>query len=206
MNTPLLIQNAATTVVVYLELADGSPATGLVFGNVTAGIKKTGATAFTAFTLSGGNFTDLGNGFYLIGLASGDTNVLGSLYMSFVGATIKPALLVGYVAIATTAPPAPSPAFTPPITAIYGYIYDSSGVPVSGASVVARVVSQPTIVHPTTDGILIGSDFISTTTDDTGFFTVSLITGTSVEFIIADANYRRTITVPGSTVNLFDMA
>lgn len=205
MNTPLLIQSTATSVVIYLELANGSAATSLTYADVTAGIKKSSASVFTSFALTGLNFTNLGNGFYLVALSTTDTNTLGSLYLSFTGATIKATLLAAYVAVATSAPPAPSPGFTPPITAIYGYVYSSSGQPLANVSVVARVVSQPTIVHPTTDGILIGSDFLTTTTDDTGFFTLSFITGTSVEFIIADANYRRTITVPGSTVNLFDI-
>lgn len=205
MNTPLLIQSAATSVVIYLELLDGTAATGLTFSDVTAGIKKSGASSFTSFTLTGVNFTELSDGFYLVALTSGNTDTLGSLYLSFTGSTIKSTLLAAYVSTATTAPPAPGPGFTPPITAIYGYIYDSAGQPLSDVSVVARIVSQPTIVHPTTDGILIGADFLSTTTDDTGFFTLSLITGTSAEFIIADANYRRTITVPGSTANLFDI-
>lgn len=205
MNTPLLIQNAATSVVVYLELETGGPATGLTFSDVTAGIKKAGAGSFSGFTLSGANFSDLGNGFYEVDLATGDTNTLGSLYLSFTGTTIKSSLLVAYVTTAATAPPIPSPAFTPPITAIFGYIYDSGGQPIENVSVVARVVQQPTIIHPTTDGILIGSDFMTTTTDETGFFTLSLLTGASVEFIITDANYRRTVTIPGATTNLFDI-
>lgn len=205
MNTPLLIQNAATSVIVYLELGTGGPATGLLFSDVTAGIKKNGAGSFSAFTLTALNFTELGNGFYEIDLASGDTNALGLLYLSFTGADIKPSLLAGYVTTATTAPPLPSPAFTPPITAIFGYIYNSAGEPVEGVSVVARVTQQPTIIHPTTDGILISSDFLTTATDETGFFTISLLTGATVEFIITDANYRRTVVIPGSTTNLFDI-
>lgn len=205
MNTPLIIQNAATSVVVYLELETGGPATGLTFSSVTAGLKKAGAGSFSAFTLSGANFSDLGNGFYEVDLAAGDTNTLGLLYLSFTGATIKPALLAAYVATAASAPPIPSPAFTPTITAIFGYIYDAAGQPLEDVSVVARVVQQPKIIHPTTDGILIGSDFLSTTTDATGFFTISLLTGAQVEFIITDANYRRTVTIPGATTNLFDI-
>jgi hypothetical protein len=205
MNTPLLVQNAATVVVIYLEQPDGTPATAVAYTDVTAGIKKNGAGSFTSFAVTNVNFASLGGGFYSLALTSGNTDTLGSLYMNFSGSAFKPSLLAAFVAVATTAPPAPSPGFTPPITAIYGYVYNSAGVPMAGTSVVARVVSQPTIVHPTTDGILIGSDFLSVTTDSTGFFTVSLITGTSVEFIIADANYRRTITVPGSTANLFDI-
>lgn len=205
MNTTLLIQNAATSVVVYLELETGGPATGLVFSDVTAGIKKAGAGSFAGFTLTALNFTELDNGFYEVDLATGDVNTLGLLYLSFVGADLKPSLFVGYVATAATAPPIPTPAFTPPVTAIFGYIYDATGEPIEGVSVVARVMAQPTIIHPTTDGILIGSDFQTAQTDATGFFTISLLTGASVEFIITDANYRRTVTIPGSTANLFDI-
>lgn len=205
MNTTLLIQNAATSVVVYLELQAGGPATGLTFSSVTAGIKKNGAASFSAFTLSGANFTDLGNGFYEVDLATGNTDTLGLLYLSFTGATIKPSLFVGYVAVSAAAPPIPSPAFTPPVTAVFGYVYNSAGQPLDNVSVVARIVQQPTIIHPTTDGILIGSDFVTTQTDSTGFFTISLLTGASVEFIISDANYRRVVTIPGITTNLFDI-
>lgn len=205
MNTTLIIQNAATSVVVYLELQAGGPATGLTSAAVTAGIKKNGAASFSAFSLTGANFTDIGNGFYEVDLATGDTNTLGLLYLSFTGATIKPALFVGYVAVAAAAPPIPSPAFSPPVTAIFGYVYDSGGAPMEDVRVVARVVQQPTIIHPTTDGILIGSDFLTAETDSTGFFTISLLTGASVEFIITDANYRRVVTIPGSTTNLFDI-
>jgi len=205
MNTPLLIQNSATEVVIYLETEAGAPATGLTHADVTAGIKKAGAASFSAFTLDATNFADLGNGFYEVALAAGDTNTLGSLYLSFTGANLKPALLAAYVATAASAAPLPTPAFTPTVTDIFGYIYDVAGDPIENVSVYARIVQQPTIIHPTTDGILIGSDFKTTTTDATGFFTISLLTGATVEFIISDANYRRTIVVPGSSSNLFDI-
>jgi hypothetical protein len=205
MNTPLLIQNSATSVVVYLELEAGGAATGLLFSDVTAGLKKAGAGSFSAFTLTALNFTDLGNGFYEVDLAAGDTNTLGTLYLSFTGATIRSTLVVAYVTTAATAPPIPTPAFTPTVTAIFGYIYDSAGQPVEDVTVVARITQQPTIIHPTTDGILIGANFLTTTTDATGFFTLSLLTGATVEFVITDANYRRTVTIPGSTINLFDI-
>lgn len=205
MNTTLLIQDAATSIVVYLELETGGPATGLTFADVTGGIKKTGAGSFSVFVLTALNFEELTDGFYEIDLAVGDTDTLGQLYLSFTGADIKPSLFVGYVAEAAAAPPIPSPSFTPSITAIFGYIYDSAGVPVEGVNVVARVTQQPYIVHPNTDGILISSDFLTTATDETGFFTISLLTGATVEFIISDANYRRTVVIPGSASNLFDI-
>lgn len=204
MNTPLLIQNAATSVIVYLELQAGGAAEGLTFSDVTAGLKKNGG-AFAGFTLDVTNFTEIGDGFYEVDLESGDTDTLGSLYLSFIGADFKTALLSCYVTTPVTAPPIPAPGFTPSVTDIFGYVYTTAGVPMSGVRVVARVTQQPTIVHPTTDGILIGSGFEVTTTDSVGFFTLSLLTGATVEFIITDANYRRTIEIPGSSANLFDI-
>lgn len=205
MATPLLIQSTATEVVVFLELSAGGAATGLTSADVTAGIKKEGGSSFVAFTLSGSNFSDLGNGYYMVDLTAANTDTLGSLYMSFVGADIKSALLVARVAEEATAPPSPSPPFTPTLTTIFGYIYDSGGNPEESVSVIARVINQPQIVHPTTDGILLTSDFITTTTDESGFFTMNLIAGSTVEFIISQGNYRRTVLIPGSTANLFDI-
>lgn len=199
MNTAFLVQSTATSVVIYLELAAGGPATGLVFSDVTAGIKKDGAGSFSSFTLTAPTFSDLGSGFYEVDLGIGDTDTLGNLYLRFSGATIKSTLFVGYV---TADPLVVPPVSVPPVTAIFGYIYNSAGVPVEGAGIVARVVQMPYIVP---DGILVGSDFITTTTDEDGFFTISLLSGAQVEFIITDANYRRTVTIPGSTANLFDI-
>lgn len=205
MNTPLFIRNAPTSAVVFLALEAGGPATGLTFASVTAGIKKSGAGAFTGFTLTALNFTELSDGFYEVDLAAGDTDTLGSLYLSFTGATITTTLLAGWVTTATSASPLPTPAFTPTTTAIYGYVYGVDGAPVANATVTARLTQQPTIIHPTTDGILVGSDFLSAQTDSTGFFTLTILTGASAEFVIPVANYRRTITVPAATANLFDI-
>lgn len=205
MNTPLLIKNATASVVVYLALDSGGPATGLTEVDVTAGIKKNGAASFTSFALTQSNFDELSDGFYEVDLAAGDTDTSGTLYFSFTGAGLTPTLLSCWVATAAAAPPLPSPAFTPLVTEIFGYVYGASGLPVSGATVVARVTQQPTILHPTSDGILIGSDFLSTTTDSTGFFTLTLISGAAVEFLIPAASYRRTVTIPVATANLFDI-
>ncbi len=204
MNTPLFILSSPTSVVVYLELESGGPATGLTFADVTAGIKKDGSGSFSVFTLTGLNFTELSDGFYEVALEASDTDTLGSLYLSFTGATIVHALLAGFVTTVASSP-TPAPPLAPLITTIFGYIFDSGGNPVEGASVVARVVQQPTIIQTATDAIVIGSDFLTALSDETGFFSIDVLTGARVEFIITDANYRRTVTIPGSTTNLFDI-
>jgi hypothetical protein len=204
MTTPLLLQSTPSSVVVYLELSTGLPATTLLFSDVTAGLKKEGA-AFLPFVLTALNWTNLGGGFYDVAVTAGDTNTLGSLYFSFTGATIKPGLLAARVAVAVAAPPLPPAPFTPPTTTIFGYIYDQLGAPKEGVSISVRTISMPTIIHPTTDGILISEGFETAITDSTGFFTFDLLTGTQVEFVIPDGNYRRVLTVPGSSSNLFDI-
>lgn len=204
MATPLLLQNTPSSVVVYLELSTGLPATGLLFSDVTAGLKKEGGS-FLPFVLTALNWTDLGGGFYEVAVTAANTDTLGSLYFNFSGATIKPALLACRVAVAVAAPPVPPPAFTPPTTTIFGYIYDQVGAPKSGVIVSARIITLPTIIHPLSEGILISEGFITATTDSIGFFTLDLLTGTQVEFIIPDANYRRVVAVPATTANLFDI-
>lgn len=204
MTTPLLLQNTPSSVVVYLELSTGLPATTLLFSDVTAGLKKEGG-AFLPFTLTALNWTNLGGGFYEVAVTALNTDTLGSLYFSFTGALIKPGLLAARVAVAVAAPPVPPAPFTPPVTTIFGYIYDQLGAPKSNVTVSARIISMPTIIHPTSDGILITEGFETVVTDSTGFFTLDLLTGTQVEFIIADANYRRVVTIPGATANLFDI-
>jgi hypothetical protein len=204
MATPLLLQNTPSSVVVYLELSTGLPATGLLFSDVTAGLKKEGGS-FLPFVLTALNWTDLGGGFYEVAVTAANTDTLGSLYFNFSGAAIKPALLACRVAVAVAAPPVPPPAFTPPTTTIFGYIYDQVGAPKSGVIVSARIITLPTIIHPLSEGILISEGFITATTDSIGFFTLDLLTGTQVEFIIPDANYRRVVAVPATTANLFDI-
>jgi hypothetical protein len=74
-----------------------------------------------------------------------------------------------------------------------------------GSNVTARVLNLPTIVHPADQGVVLDSQFTTTTTDSTGYFALTLLTGATVEISIPDAGYKRTITVPNSSTNLFDM-
>lgn len=204
MTTPLLLQNTPSSVVVYLELQTGVPATALTFADVTAGLKKEGG-AFVAFTLTALNFTSMGSGFYEVALVAADVNTLGSLYLSFTGATIKTSLVAARVAVSASVSPVPPASYVPPLTTIFGYIYGQSGAPKSNVTVMFRTTSKPTIIHPLDQGILITEEFLTTVTDSTGFFSQDLLTSAQVEVQIPDSNYRRVITVPATTANLFDI-
>lgn len=205
MSTPLLLKDTATSVVVYLESsATGLGATGLTYADVTAGLKKEGGS-FAVLPLDAANFVELSDGFYEVALKATDTDVLGSLYVSFVGPTIKNALVVARVANAAAAVPQPSPGYTPAISTLFGYIYSLTGEVMPDVSVVARIVSMPTLMHPVDQGIVIGADIVRVLSDAVGFFSLSLVAGATVEILIPAVNYRRTILVPATNTNLFDM-
>ena len=200
---PLLIQNTAGSITIYLESSvDGSAATGLTFSDVTADIKKEGGV-FTALVLTGVNFTETGLGFYEVDLAAGDTDTLGNLYLRVSGASIRTTLFSAL--IAEIAPVTPTTTPSSPTTTVFGFVKDTAGAAVAGASVVATVQSTPFINHSGDEGVLITDSLIVVKTDLAGFFTMELITGAVVEIFISSANYRRTITVPANSSNLFDL-
>lgn len=201
--TATLIQDNAASVTIYLETTAGVPATGLADTDVTADLKKAGAGSFSAHTLTVTNWTELSGGFYDVGLTALDTDTAGNLYLRVQGAAVKTALTVSFVVLAAPVNP---PTVTPPDTvAIFGYLYGPDAQPLSGASVVARILGVPTVLKPGSDGLVVSQDLVSGVTDADGFFTVSLISGTDVDITISAASYRRTFLVPSLSTNLFDI-
>lgn len=153
---------------------------------------------------SDGNFTHLGDGFYEIDLTTTDTSVLGNLHVRITGGSVKTALLVGYVAASAPAVPPTSPSIT--TTVIFGFLKKADGSALAGASVSARPLSSPTVLHSGTEGMGVGTDAISTRSDTSGYFTLEIAAGLTVDFSIPTINFRRTFTVPGSSTNVFDIA
>lgn len=201
--TPILIKDNAGSVTIFLEnSADGTPATGLTFSDVTSDLKKAGGS-FAALTLSGSNFTELSGGFYEIDLAAADVDTLGNLHVRVQGGTIRTALTVAFVA--ATAPVNPSTVTPPTTVAIFGYLYGPDAAPRVGASVRAKILGAPTVLKPGDDGLAITQELVTGKTDSDGFFTLDLIAGSSVDFSIPAANYRRTFLVPSTSTNVFDI-
>jgi hypothetical protein len=202
MSSTILLQDTAGSVTVYLELSAGGPATGLTFADVLADLKKEGESSFSAMSLSGSNFIEVGGGTYSITLATTDTDVLGNLYIRVSGATVETTLVLGYVA--ASAPVNPTTPLSINTTALFGYIVDLQGTPVSGASVSARVLATPAIGSSTEDYIQ-ADTLVTAKSDADGFFTIVLISGAQVDFYIPSAGYRRTLQVPSSSTNVFDI-
>lgn len=205
MGIPVLLQSASGSITIFLELSAGGAATGLTSSSVTAGLKKEGESSFSAFTLSGSNFTEIGSGFYEVDFTSGNTNVLGNLYLSIIGATVKTSLHSAYVAVAGSLSPTVSPP-TLNTSVISGYLQNLQGSPISGATVSAKILDIPTLT-PGSGGNIVGltTTTIVTKTDAQGYFALTLAEGTNVDIIIPSINYRRTILVPTSDTALFSI-
>lgn len=204
MSLTVAVQGTPVSFVVYLELqSDGTAATGLTFSDVACYLKKDSGS-FAPKTLDGTNFTEIGSGFYELDLAASDTDTVGNLYVRVQGGTIR--ATVGVVYVTSTTPVTTSAtAQSISTTSLFGYIYDSAGAPVSGAAISARILSSPLLLHPGDDGVAITTGLTTVKSDGDGFFALSLVSGTVVDIIIPTVNYRRTVTVPSSSANLFDI-
>jgi hypothetical protein len=203
MSSTILLQSATGSVTFLLELsADGSPATGLTYTDVSVDLRKEGG-AFEAFALTALNFTEVGAGFYDITLDEDDTDTLGNLYLRLSGATIKTTLVSAYVAVAASV--TPSTAVSVPTTVLFGYLNGVDGQPLSGAAVSARILAIPSVQYPASEAVVLGTGLLTVKTDSAGFFTLSLVTGSDVDIFIPAAGYRRTLRVPSTSQNLFSI-
>lgn len=202
---PVLLQNSVGSITIFLELAAGGPAVGLISSVITAGLKKEGESSFTVFAVSGSNFTEIGSGFYEVDFAASNTDVLGNLYLSITGSTVKTSLHSAYVAVAGSVSPTVSPP-TLGLSLISGYLQDLSGNPIVNTSVSAKILNTPSLI-PGSGGNIVGmaTTTIVVKTDSQGYFSLSLVEGANVDIIIPAINYRRTILVPVSDTALFSI-
>lgn len=144
-----------------------------------------------------------GDGTYTITLTQADTDTLGSLYVRVSGPTIKTSL--NPASIVDNIPTAAAAVLPIQTTTLFGYIVDAQGDPLSGASVSARVLATPSVGFSVTEGYVQGENLATSKSDSSGFFLIDLVTGSEVDFYIPAANYRRTLQVPASSQNVFDI-
>lgn len=203
MSCVILLQSTPSVVTVFVELTAGGAATGLLFSDVTVDIQKTGGSyALMNPVLDGTSWTEVGSGTYTIALSVNDTDTLGNMYVRVAGATTKTTLLPLFISEA-----APSPVATLPIatTLLFGYVVDAQGAPLSGVGVSAKVLATPSVGFSGTEGYVQGTSLVTTNTDGSGFFQIELVTGSQVDFFIPSSNYRRTLEVPTTSQNVFDI-
>lgn len=199
----LLIQDAVGSIHVFLEATDGTAATGLTTSDIQVDLKKAGESSFTNKVLSGADLADLGSGFYEIDLSATDTDTLGTLAIRVTGATIKSMVVTAQVV--TSTPESPTPEQSVNVTTIFGYLKNADGTPLVGASVAAKVLSQPTVLHSGSEGLVLGTELVTSESDSSGYFLMSLVAGSTVDLFIPAANYRRTFLVPATSTNVFDI-
>ncbi len=195
--TPVAMDNTATLVAAAITNASDL---------VTAAASGTGADSLTIAEgpdsfVGGldGDMVELGGGYYKIALSAANTSVLGNLYVRLDGPSI-----VGLVDVATVSAVTPAtPVILPVVatTVITGTVFDPAGEPQADAVVQARILSIPSIF----DGVAITTALTVVRTDESGYFTITLITGARVDISIPSASYRRTIIVPASSTSLFDI-
>lgn len=202
MSCPILVKDSTGSITVQLVDTAGSPLTGLTFVDVTADLRKAGG-AFASLTLTVSNFVEIGLGTYQVNLAAGDTDTLGNLDLRLSGPTIQTYLITAYVAESVVTAPTTTPDL--PTTSLFGFVRGPDNDPVVGASVSYRILSLPSIVNPNGDAVLLSSELVTTTTDSEGFFTLPIIAGAVVDVFIPVSSYRRTLTVPAASTNIFQI-
>lgn len=101
--------------------------------------------------------------------------------------------------------PTPTPNTPPDTTTVMGFLYDTDGTPLAGSSVVARLIELPLVQYTNSQSFAIASKPVVTESDSTGFFSLELITGATFDIFIADVNFRKMITVPTTSDNIFNI-
>lgn len=195
---------------VALNATDGSPRSGIVFGEIDVAYKKSNSVAFVSKSLTAPDFRENGNGVYEISFSASELDTTGSfLYVvNGNGSLASPAIrqYLGQAVVVSAAVYTPG-SVTLSTNVLTGNLLDLQGNALVGESVHARVLETPSIqgsVSPSIAGI--GTDIVSAKTDQAGFFALELLQGAVVDIVIPVANYRRTLTVPGNTTDvLFDL-
>ena len=96
--------------------------------------------------------------------------------------------------------------FTPPSVQtckLYGFVLDLAGNPVVNSSISARLLTVPAMLN----NAAFDDTVISAKTDANGYFEFSVVQKTTVDVVIPDIGYRRTISVPTTTLaKLFELS
>jgi hypothetical protein len=203
MSCVILLQSQIGDISVYVETTAGVAATGLLFSDVTVTVDKDGGGyAAPVPAIDGGTWAEVSGGWYTVRLSAADTDTLGNLTVRVEGAGLKTGLTPAFISVAA---PAPTTALSVTTTLLFGYVLDSQGAPLVGAAVSAKPLATPSVGYTPPEGYVQSTDLVTATTDSAGFFQISLVTGSQVDMFIPSANYRRTLEVPVTSTNVFDI-
>lgn len=200
----LILQSTASSVTVRIFDNTGVPHVGIAATSVTGFIRKQGATAFSTFPVTVGNFSNLGNGYYAVGLSATDTNTVGSVTVLLQSTLFEDALIhVTVVGSSASLPAGPSISVT--TGSVYGVVRTGDGSPLVNATVTAVPVGAPIILSSGVEGVIVSNKPITTKTDSTGYFVISTIVGLTLDVYIPAVNYRATVVMPAGSANIADL-
>ncbi len=213
--SPLTVTSVGTAITVALAVSGGVPvplsntATLIAaeinseVSGVTATASGTGADSLSLAeteTFSGGidYLEDLGSGFYELDFLATELDTAGPFHVRVTGSTVRSIVVSGYVLV--SAPTTSTDAGpVPPTTTIFGYVYNVDGSPLAGTTISARTLTVPA----TYVGGVLSTRLVTAKTDSTGYFTLDLLTGSTVQVNVPAASYRRTFVVPSTSTSLF---
>jgi len=89
------------------------------------------------------------------------------------------------------------------LCALEDHVVDAQGQPLENITVAARILAPPYVVS----GAAVSTDVVTTTTNSDGFFSISMLRSATVDIMIPELTYRRTIVVPNQAqADLFSIA
>lgn len=189
------IQTHAYESTVLLKLGT-APVEGLLPADVVLKYRKQGQTSFTTKVLTGADFYELEDGYYVIKWSSSDMNTLGAFFFLIDGAAIDP--------LSETFSIEPLPeelvVIPPEVCVISGNIRDAGSSPMRDVTVTFRVVNYP--IQSGTS--IVSSDKIIARTDSQGSFSAELIRGMTVVVEIERTGIRNQFEVPDSPTALLN--
>lgn len=194
---------------IALDANTGSPRTGITFNQVDVSFKKSSQATFQAKVIGSGDFRENGSGVYEVLFSGSELNVIGTfLYIINSNNTLPlPAIrqVIGEAVIQSSSTYTPG-TITLDTNILTGNLVDLRSDPMVGESVSARVLEAPAIIGVSPNRGGIGTQIISTKTDQSGFFALEVIRGSIIDVVIPSINYRRTLTVPNNASDrLFDI-
>ncbi len=217
--SPLSVAVVSTDITVSLSVAGGVPVTLENTATLVAAAIN-GATALVTATASGtggdslslaetDTFTsgvdyleDLGAGFYELDFTSTELDTSGPFHVRVTGSIVRAIVLTGYVLTSVPTVEAPEGP-TPPTATVFGYVYNIDGTPLAGATITARTLNTPATYTDGSSGAVLSSRLVTAKTDSTGYFTLDLLIGSTVQVNVPSASYRRTFVVPSTSTSLF---
>lgn len=190
-------QNLPWETTVYLT-ESGTPVTGVLYSAITVKYKKYAQTSFTTRTLVSADWTELGNGYYLLVWESAFLNILGPFVFTLTGGSFNNQVFLEF-----DVDPQPASFFAPANTCLVsGNIVDIGGRPSQHNRISFRAPEFPVAIG----GSIIDANKVFTEPDGLGNFSVALIQGQNVVVEIDRTGIYAQITIPmASSANLTDL-